>query len=217
MAAVKPAGSPSTCGNSHSTSPAKTSEQPNKAVLIVHRVEAEDAEAIAAQFGTRRATDVTHQIDYATGFSEKGSIRRVDRYHVHPNEFRSFTVGQAAVKSVPKQRYTIVRVYIAESRPTRLAQDLASLGSVRTARRLPPRASGTSRASMSTTTSVHTPESGGRNTEGCLTMSRQAGSKPSLHGTLTASTARRVNSRSSLTSVTHTECTSKRCVLVSLI
>jgi hypothetical protein len=80
-------------------------------LLIVHRVEAEDAEAIAAQFGTRRASDVTHQVDYVTGFSEKGSFRRVDKYNVHPNEFRSFAVGQAALKSVPKARYTIVRVY----------------------------------------------------------------------------------------------------------
>jgi hypothetical protein len=80
-------------------------------LLIVHRVEAEDAEVIAAQFGTRRATDVTQQIDYETGYSEKGSVRRVDKYNVHPNELRSFIVGQAAYKSVPQQRYTIVRVY----------------------------------------------------------------------------------------------------------
>ncbi|HYM54204.1 MAG TPA: DUF87 domain-containing protein [Solirubrobacteraceae bacterium] len=80
-------------------------------LLVVHRVEAEDAEAIAAQFGTRRASDVTHQVDYVTGFSEKGSFRRVDKYNVHPNEFRSFAVGQAALKSVPKARYTIVRIY----------------------------------------------------------------------------------------------------------
>jgi Type IV secretion-system coupling protein DNA-binding domain len=81
-------------------------------LLIVHRVEAEDSELIAAQFGTRRATDVTHQVDYGTGFSEKGSIRRVDKYNVNPNEFRSFTAGQAALKSVAKERYTIVRVYL---------------------------------------------------------------------------------------------------------
>jgi hypothetical protein len=80
-------------------------------LLVVHRVEAEDAEAIAAQFGTRRATDVTHQIDYASGYSEKGSIKRVDKYNVHPNEFRSFGVGQAALKSVSQRRYTIVQVY----------------------------------------------------------------------------------------------------------
>ncbi|HLI60784.1 MAG TPA: hypothetical protein VKV21_14075 [Solirubrobacteraceae bacterium] len=80
-------------------------------LLVVHRVEAEDAEAIAAQFGTRTASEVTHQVDYETGFSEKGSIRRVERYNVHPNELRSFKVGQVALRSVPRERYTIVRVY----------------------------------------------------------------------------------------------------------
>jgi hypothetical protein len=83
-------------------------------LLVVHRVEAEDAEAIAAQFGTRRATDVTQQIDYETGFSEKGSIRRVDKYNVHPNELRNFQTGQVAVKSVPQQRYAIARIYYDE-------------------------------------------------------------------------------------------------------
>lgn len=80
-------------------------------LIIAHRVEAEDAEAIAAQFGTRRATETTHQVDYETGFSEKGTIKRVDKYNVHPNELRNFMVGQAAIKSVPQQRYTIVRVF----------------------------------------------------------------------------------------------------------
>lgn len=80
-------------------------------LLIVHRIEAEDAETIAAQFGTRRATDVTHQVDYGTGFSEKGSIRRVERFNVHPNELRNLETGQVAFKSVFKRRYTIARVY----------------------------------------------------------------------------------------------------------
>ncbi len=80
-------------------------------LLIVHRVEAEDSELIAAQFGTRRATEVTHQVDYETGFSEKGSIRRVPKYNVSPDEFRSFTIGQAALKSVSTGRYAIIRVY----------------------------------------------------------------------------------------------------------
>jgi hypothetical protein len=71
-----------------------------------------DAEMIAAQFGTRPANDITHQIDYASGISEKGSIRRVDKFHVHPNEFREFVPGQAAIKCVAHQRYTIVRVYL---------------------------------------------------------------------------------------------------------
>jgi hypothetical protein len=80
-------------------------------LLLAHRVEAEDAEAIAAQLGTRSASDVTHQIDYETGFSEKGSIKRVEKYNVHPNELRTFEVGQVAYKCVPKKRYTICRVY----------------------------------------------------------------------------------------------------------
>jgi hypothetical protein len=80
-------------------------------LLIVHRLEAEDAELMAEQFGTRRATEVTHQVDYGTGFSEKGSIRRVDAFNIHPNELRNLRAGQVAIKSVPKQRYTIVQVY----------------------------------------------------------------------------------------------------------
>ncbi len=80
-------------------------------LLIVHRVEAEDSELIAAQFGTRRATQVTNQVDYVTGFSEKGTMTRTDRYNVNPNEFRSFTAGQAALRSVTKQSYTIVQVH----------------------------------------------------------------------------------------------------------
>jgi hypothetical protein len=80
-------------------------------LLIVHRIEAEDSEIIAAQFGTRGATDVTHQVDYLTGFSEKGSIRRVERFNVHPNELRNLLTGQVAVKSVSKRRYTIAQVY----------------------------------------------------------------------------------------------------------
>jgi Type IV secretion-system coupling protein DNA-binding domain len=80
-------------------------------LLIVHRIEAEDAETIAAQFGTRRATDVTHQVDYATGFSEKGSIHRVERFNVHPNELRNLQTGQVALKSVSKRRYTIAQVH----------------------------------------------------------------------------------------------------------
>jgi hypothetical protein len=79
-------------------------------LLLVHRVEAEDSEFIAAQFGTRPKTEVTHQIDHLTGFSEKGSIRRVEKYNVNPNELRNLHTGQVALRSVPQRRYTIVQV-----------------------------------------------------------------------------------------------------------
>ncbi|HEV3189797.1 MAG TPA: hypothetical protein VGY54_04830 [Polyangiaceae bacterium] len=80
-------------------------------LLIAHRVEGEDAEAIANQFGTRRGGELTSQVDFETGFSEKGSLRRVEKYNVHPNELRTFKTGQAALKSVPQGRYSIVRIY----------------------------------------------------------------------------------------------------------
>lgn len=80
-------------------------------LLIVHRVESQDAQEIAAQFGTRRASEMTSQVDYETGFSEKGSLRRVEKYNIHPNELRSFSVGQAAVKSVVSGRQAVVQVY----------------------------------------------------------------------------------------------------------
>jgi hypothetical protein len=38
-------------------------------------------------------------------------MTRTDRYNVNPNEFRSFTAGQAALRSVTKQSYTIVQVH----------------------------------------------------------------------------------------------------------
>lgn len=80
-------------------------------LYIVHRLESEDAETIAAQFGTRVSTEVTHQVDFAADYAEKGTIKEVDKYNVHPNDIRTFNVGQAAFKSVVKRRYTIVRVY----------------------------------------------------------------------------------------------------------
>jgi hypothetical protein len=80
-------------------------------LLIAHRVEGEDAEAIANQFGTRRGGELTSQVDFETGFSQKGSLRRVEKYNVHPNELRTFKVGQAALKSVQQGRYSIVRIY----------------------------------------------------------------------------------------------------------
>jgi hypothetical protein len=80
-------------------------------LLISHRVEGEDAETIANQFGTRRGGELTSQVDFETGSSEKGSVRRVEKYNVHPNELRTFRVGQAALKSVPQGRYSIVRMY----------------------------------------------------------------------------------------------------------
>ena len=80
-------------------------------LIVAHRVEGEDAEAVATQFGTRRANEPTHQVNYETGESQMGSIRRVEKFNVHPNELRNFRPGQAAVRSVARQRYSIVQVH----------------------------------------------------------------------------------------------------------
>ena len=46
-----------------------------------------------------------------TGYSEKGSIRREERRNVSPNELRTFTVGQAVMRSVSMRRCGITRIY----------------------------------------------------------------------------------------------------------
>ncbi len=80
-------------------------------LLIINRVETEDAELLAGQLGTHKATEVTNQVDYETGYSQQGTIRRVDKYNINPNELRELSVGQAVVKSVVSHRYAIVRVF----------------------------------------------------------------------------------------------------------
>jgi hypothetical protein len=80
-------------------------------VLIVHRLEAEDAEKIAAQFGTHTTTALTAQLDYETGTSEKGSVRWVEEFNVHPNELKELPVGVAAVYARRSKRRSLVRVH----------------------------------------------------------------------------------------------------------
>jgi hypothetical protein len=85
--------------------------------FLSHQCSAEDAEAIAGLFGTRRSVEVTHQVDYATGGSEKGSMRHVDEYRVHPNDLRDLPRGMAAVRIEPRdRRIALIRV----DRPTEM-------------------------------------------------------------------------------------------------
>jgi len=84
-------------------------------MFISHQCSSEDAEPIAGLFGTQKAVEVTNQVDYATGTSEKGSMRQVDEYRVHPNELRDLPRGTAAIRIEPgTRRIAIVRV----DRPT---------------------------------------------------------------------------------------------------
>lgn len=79
-------------------------------VLIVHRVEAEDADLVAAQFGTHTTTALTAQVDYETGESQKGSVRWVEEYEMHPNVLKELPVGMAAVFVRRAPRKSIVRI-----------------------------------------------------------------------------------------------------------
>jgi len=67
-------------------------------VIIAHRVASEDANSLAAEFGTRTSREMTHAIDKTTGQTDKGSIRRVEEYRLHPNHIRDLTPGLAAVR-----------------------------------------------------------------------------------------------------------------------
>jgi hypothetical protein len=79
-------------------------------ILLCHRLIADDAQTIANELGTRRAPLLTNQLDFTTGQSEKGSIRQVEEYRVHPNTLRGLQIGQAVVMSRRSDRRAIVRI-----------------------------------------------------------------------------------------------------------
>ncbi len=68
-------------------------------VVIAHRLESDDAELVASQFGTHTSPMLTRQVDYDSGESQMGSLRMVEEFNVHPNVFKSLPVGTAAVLS----------------------------------------------------------------------------------------------------------------------
>jgi hypothetical protein len=80
-------------------------------VLIAHRVEATDAEVIASEFGTHTTTALTAQVDYNEGTSEKGSVRWVEEYNVHPNVLKDLPVGMAAVFARRTKRRQLVHIH----------------------------------------------------------------------------------------------------------
>lgn len=79
-------------------------------LLIAHRLEAVDAQDIAAQFGTRRRWRTTYQYSWDTGETEKGSVRDVEEFIVHPNVLRRLQTGQTAIRSVNTSRAELVTV-----------------------------------------------------------------------------------------------------------
>jgi len=86
-------------------------------VLIVHRLAHDDAEQLSKEMGTHTVPLTTQQIDYTTGESEKGSVRIVDEFNVHPNVIRELPTGTAAVYSRPTERRALVKIYRDPSLP----------------------------------------------------------------------------------------------------
>lgn len=79
--------------------------------IICHRIASEDAEALAAEIGTRDIPKVTSQVDYETGVSEKGSVRMTKEYHIHPDILKELPIGMTAVYARRTQRREIVHIH----------------------------------------------------------------------------------------------------------
>lgn len=84
-------------------------------VMISHRVGDADAKAIAAEFGTHSVPRLTSQVDFETGTSEKGSVREVEEFNVHPNVLRQLPKGVAVVYARSSNRRQVVKVHRDES------------------------------------------------------------------------------------------------------
>lgn len=79
-------------------------------LLITHRAAAADADAVAAVLGTERAVEVTRQID-AGAETGAGSVRRVERYVIHPNVIKQLETGEAIVLAlVGRRRYGTISI-----------------------------------------------------------------------------------------------------------
>jgi len=89
-------------------------------VVIAHQCDSEeDAESIATLFGTDPAVETTTQVDWESGYSEKGSARTVDRFRMHPNDLRDLARGVAAVRIQPNElRRAWLEIYPPEAAPT---------------------------------------------------------------------------------------------------
>lgn len=82
--------------------------------------ESNDAERIANQFGTFSDNEITLQIEKKHNLrkveSEKGTVREVDRFKVHPNEVKNLQIGEVFINRKMKEEgigHTYVRrVYV---------------------------------------------------------------------------------------------------------
>lgn len=91
----------------------------NCGILATGRVEAEDAEKLASQFGTFEDQEITSQVEKKHNlrqvYSEMGTVRGVERFIAHPNTIKNLQVGEIFIKRKMKEEkagtYTR-RVYV---------------------------------------------------------------------------------------------------------
>jgi hypothetical protein len=79
-------------------------------------LESDDANVVAAQFGTKTVPKLTLELNWEDrGESIKGSTRDVEEYVIHPEKMRAAGVGVAGIRIRPtpttKGRRELVRVY----------------------------------------------------------------------------------------------------------
>lgn len=80
-------------------------------LLICHRVTAAAADELAAQFGTRRAREMSYSLDRTKAVTQSATLRPVEEHVIHPNQLRDMQPGFAAVRSVRGARKTVAQIY----------------------------------------------------------------------------------------------------------
>ena len=70
----------------------------NVNTIICHRIKT-DVSDISEWAGTRESIETTNQVDYLTGKSDKGSIKNVNKYHIHPDNIKKLSTGEAYLMS----------------------------------------------------------------------------------------------------------------------
>jgi hypothetical protein len=79
-------------------------------LLLCHRLESEDANALAEALGTETRLELTNQLDFETGYTQKGSVRHVQAYRVHPNTLRELKTGYVGVRAAMTSHASIVQI-----------------------------------------------------------------------------------------------------------
>jgi len=82
-------------------------------VVVAHGVATQDADLLAAQFGTHPVSTYTTTVDHETGTATRSALRRDEDDTVPANRLRELGVGEAALRVVKNRqplRHRIIHV-----------------------------------------------------------------------------------------------------------